>query len=440
MTKKVVKPIPKYILAKIKRLDKSYYPSPCGQSRFYAYLTKAQGELVKVTVAVKHHKKQWYCKPVAWHGIHSDKCYLKDIGYTYIGGFSVGWYDEGLQSCRKWFEYGIYHADDKYYDPYAPIINPEFVDKFPEYKYSAYSRFSGVDLLKYLRLYEQYPQLEMLMKLGFEKIAMSVTVLKRVGKDKTFCRWLLDHKQEIQNNAHYIGVILQAYKTGKSLNALQGFWKKRLQLQHDKDLSPIKELFSSEKELFAFFEYLSVQNANPRSYLDYLNACNYLGLDMSLSKNRFPHDFKHWHDIRADQYAAAKAEADRKAKQALYEQFSTVAEKYLSLQYDKRGAFICIIAHSPADLVREGEFLHHCVGRMNYDRKMIREESLIFFVRIREKPDVPFVTLEYSLRNHKVLQCYGDHDGKPDDNVLSYVHKTWLPYANRHLRKIQTAD
>ena len=75
-----------------------------------------------------------------------------------------------------------------------------------------------------------------------------------------------------------------------------------------------------------------------------------------------------WHDIRIDQYAAAKAEADRIAKAALCKQFAGIAEKYALLQHNKRSAFICIIARSPADLVREGEFLHHCVGRMNYDR------------------------------------------------------------------------
>lgn len=438
MTEKVVKPIPKYILAKIKRLDKSYYPSPCGQSRFYAYLTKAQGELVKVTVAVKHHKKQWYCKPVAWHGVHSDKCYLKDIGYTYIGGFSVGWYDEGLQSCQKWFEYGIYHADDKYYDPYAPIINPEFIDKFPEYKYSAYSHFSGVDLLKYLRLYEQYPQLEMLMKLGFEKIAMSKTILKRCGTDKTFCKWLIANKSLLQSKHYYIDVIVQAYKMKTSLDRLQAYKEAKLKLIHDTSLSPIKEMFKG-KDLERFFDYIAAKRTDPHSYLDYLKACNHLGLDMTEDKNRFPHDFKRWHDIRIDQYATARAEADRKAKQTLYEQFAAVAEKYMSLQYDKRGTFICIIAHSPADLIREGEMLHHCVGRMNYDQRFIREESLIFFIRARERPDVPFVTVEYSLKSHKVLQCYGDTDTKPSDNVLSYVHKIWLPYANKHLKQIQNA-
>ena len=441
LTDENIKPIPKYMAALIRRTDKKTYPKPCGSARFYAYLTKIQGELVKVTVAVKHCRKKWYCKPVAWHGIHSDKCFVKDLEYCgFVGlGFRIGWHEEGLQSYRKWFERGVCYADDKYYDPWAEIVNPEFVEKFPKYKYSAYKLFRGTDLLKYLRRYEQYPQLEMLMKLGFENIAMSVTVLKRVGKDKNFCRWLLTHKQILQRNHYYIGVIMQAYKTGKSLDFLQSFWEARLRLRHDNTLDPVKELFRTEKEMFAFYEYISAKKINPHTYLDYLKACNYLRLDMYLPKNRFPHNFRYWHDMRIDQYATAKAKADRKAKQEMYKRFSIVAEKYLPLQHNKRSPFICIIAKSPADLIREGEVLDHCVGRMNYDMRVIREESLIFFVRTKEQPDTPFVTVEYSLHNHKVLQCYGEHDHKPSDNVLHYVNKIWLPYANKHLKQIQAA-
>ena len=95
-----------------------------------------------------------------------------------------------------------------------------------------------------------------------------------------------------------------------------------------------------------------------------------------------------------------------------------------------------MIARSPQDLIREGDILHHCVGRMNYDQKFAREESLIFFVRNASDPETPFVTVEYSLLQHKVLQCYGEHDHRPDDNVLEFVNKKWLPYANRKLKKI----
>jgi len=38
-----------------------------------------------------------------------------------------------------------------------------------------------------------------------------------------------------------------------------------------------------------------------------------------------------------------------------------------------------------------------------------------------------------------VLQCYANRNSKPNDEVLHYVNKVWLPYANKHLKQIQTA-
>ena len=76
---------------------------------------------------------------------------------------------------------------------------------------------------------------------------------------------------------------------------------------------------------------------------------------------------------------------------------------------------------------------------MNYDQRFIREESLIFFVRNKETPDTPFITVEYSLQKHKVLQCYGENDTRPDEQVLDFVNNKWLPYANRQIKKISKA-
>lgn len=439
LTDENIKPIPKYMAALIRRTDKKTYPKPCGSARFYAYLTKIQGELVKVTVAVKHCRKKWYCKPVAWHGIHSDKCFVKDLEYCgFVGlGFRIGWHEEGLQSYRKWFERGVCYADDKYYDPWAEIVNPEFVEKFPKYKYSAYNLYRGDKLLKYLRLYERFPQLEMLMKAGFGMYYDSITVLKRIGTDKQFCKWLIRHRQELTASPYplYIETIMQAYKTNKPIREIQTFLTRKKCFEREMDYKPIRRLFRGQK-LKEFFRYIDEKKITPRLYLDYLRACENLHLDMSQPQNKLPHDFMRWHDIRIDQYATARAEADKKSKQELYKKFARIAEKYLPLEHDKKSTFICIIAKSPDDLVREGEMLDHCVGQMNYDQRFVREESLIFFVRTKQHPDTPFVTVEYSLQNHKVLQCYGEHDHRPNEDVLHYVNKVWLPYANKTLKKL----
>ena len=158
MTEKDIKPIPKYILEKIRRKDKQCCPQQKGHFRFYAYLAVWHKELVKITVAVKNYRKQWYCKQVAVHGVHTEKCYVKDMEYCYYTGmgFQAGWYEQGLQTYRKWYEDSEWGwADNKYFDPYASVINMEIISKLPKYRYSAYQFYTGKDIIRYLRVYEK---------------------------------------------------------------------------------------------------------------------------------------------------------------------------------------------------------------------------------------------------------------------------------------------
>ena len=61
ITEKDIKPIPKYIIKRIKNRDKEYYD---GATNFYSYFAKIKKELVLITVACKHYQKQWFCKQV----------------------------------------------------------------------------------------------------------------------------------------------------------------------------------------------------------------------------------------------------------------------------------------------------------------------------------------------------------------------------------------
>lgn len=440
MTEKDIKPIPKYIMDEIYKRDLKIHPWQESMVRYYAYLTIWKKELVKVTVAVTTQKKQWCCKQVAIHGINSPKCFVKDMEYLYFGyGYRVGWFAEELQSYQKKFEDGKWYiADTKYYDPYATLINRGVIAKIPEYKYSAYQHYSGRDIISYLRIYERYPQTEYLLKNGLCAYAENVTLLKKFAKDKTFCKWFIRHRNELAlpyGNTYNITTIREAYKTGRPLKEVNHFLFRKKQFERETRFNPIRTLFPGW-ELQTYFDYSNKQNITDNLYLDYLNACNYLGVDMSKKQNLLPADFHKWHDIRIQQYSEAKAIAAAKNKPELMKKFSEVAEKYLPLQHNKRSAFICVIPRSLADLIHEGEMLHHCVGRMNYDERFTREESLIFFVRTKEHPEKPLVTLEYSLQTHKVLQCHANRNAQPDEDILHYVNKVWLPYANKTLKQI----
>ena len=430
-----IKPIPKYILSMIEKKDKESYKRQDGALRYYSYLTKNAGELVKVTVAVKCRYKKWYAKQVAAHGVHSNVCFAKDMGFHYLAGYIVGWHDMGFYKHPKWYEDGKwYPCDDKYFDPYAPIVNKDYIVKFPEYQYAAWELYNYLDILKYLRLYEQYPQTEYLMKLGLADYVFSKQILRKVASDKRFRKWLGKNRAEIAKKKYYISTLLNAYAKKQSIEETHAFEQAKKALTTEKDFKPIREMLNGDYA--RYIRYIGEQKTSNRSYLDYLRACTFLGLDMSEDKNRYPHDFKYWHDIRSDEYKTEKALKDRHEREAFYKKFAAVADKYSPLQHDKRSAFIAVIARSPAELVQEGEALHHCVGRMGYDQKFVREETLIFFIRSKNAPDIPLVTIEYSPTRKRVLQCYGDNDSKPNNEILHYVDKVWLPYANKTLKKI----
>ena len=126
-----IKPVPKYIVEKIQKRDAQSFPKPNATTRYYSYLTKNNGELVKVTVAVRHQRKKWYYKQVAVHGIDSERCFVKDMVCYFMGILSVGWYEEGLTRTRKWFEdpeWGWHY--DKMFDPYAACVNKEYALKY----------------------------------------------------------------------------------------------------------------------------------------------------------------------------------------------------------------------------------------------------------------------------------------------------------------------
>ena len=437
-----IKPIPKYMEKKLRALDKQACPGQKGL-RFYAYLTTIRKELVKITVAIRNKgKKIRLMKQVAVHGVSSNNCLVRDMEYAFTGGYRVGWYDEGIHyryGLRPWYNDGIWHSVPfKYYNPRTTVVNPQYPLQLKAFRYSAIEIQKPVCPVTYLRTYLQYPQVEYLVKLGLGKFTGSTMILRRIGKDNRFCKWLIAHKTELQNKHFYIDVVLRSYRTGTPLETLQAYREVKTMLVHDSRLNGIREMFVG-KERDRFFAYISQQKTNLHTYADYIKACEYLGLDMTKERNRFPHDFQRWHDIRIDQYATKKADEDKEKRKELYAQFAAVAEKYLALQGKSDQEYAVFIARSPAELIREGEVLHHCVGRMNYDQRFIREESLIFFVRRIAEPDTPFVTVEYSLSQKRVLQCYGDTDTRPDDNVLNYVNKKWLPYANRQLKKLQAA-
>ena len=265
------------------------------------------------------------------------------------------------------------------------------------------------------------------MKAGLGWLAMKKSIVKKCETDKAFSRFIRENIDYLKSDRPRVSVILGAYKNKTSIQASQivvEFLQSKGKIAYFNDITAV----ISQNEYNKFIDYIVKNKINKASYADYAHACVALGVDMSDTKNRYPKDFEYWHSMRINQYYA------KTKTNAVVEGMLDVFCKYKNMQYT--GAYNVLIAKNKSDLENEGKCLHHCVGRMDYDVRMIKETSLIFFVRENENPAVPFVTLEYSLKDKKVIQCYGDHDTKPPQEVLDFVYNKWQPFATRKLSAI----
>ena len=130
--------------------------------------------------------------------------------------------------------------------------------------------------------------------MGLQGYATSIQLLKKCQKDKAFCKWLYKNKDEIKSVGCYISTILTAYKKKKGIRETQQLEYAKKNIINGTDFKPIRDMLNGDYE--RYISYTSINNISHRSYLDYLRACNYLNIDVSLNKNRYPNDFKRWHD------------------------------------------------------------------------------------------------------------------------------------------------
>ena len=275
--------------------------------------------------------------------------------------------------------------------------------------------------------------------------AKAPCINKKAERDKNFLLFLRDNasyikaKRPTSNDicAAYnkkVSIETQSEESTMSRNFYTTFWRRHY--LRDDDLAYIQYQNLDRDGRTKMIRYLIRNKINPETYKDYLIALRELGLDMSDTKNLYPLDWQYWHDMRMHQYATSKAKINRAKKAAITRRIKAKAKEYAALLMQNEN-FHILLASSKKELVKEGEYLHHCVGRMDYDQRIIEGRSLVCFVRKASAPDVPFVTIEYSLQKNQVVQCYGKGDTTPNEDVMQFVENVWQPRAKAIIQKMQ---
>ena len=282
----------------------------------------------------------------------------------------------------------------------------------------------NVDALDYIRMYKKFPIIEMLMKLELYHLVFNEKCAKLMTENKTFCKWLYNNRKDIKNNLISFQSIKQAFKKGYDVATYnEDIIKKRNDARLLSDILG-KDLYKLVKDIKDKDRIVTyAQKVGRHNYQDYLEACLYFKLDIHDTKVLFPNDFKYWHDYYINQMETSKNEEIDKniLNQATQYKFLLLDLETLDLMFPTK----------TQDFIDEGEALHHCVGRMSYNKKMANGETLIIFVRRKEELNKPYVTMEYDPTTKKIRQLYADHDHEPSEEVKNAIYNEWLPMVQK---------
>lgn len=156
--------------------------------------------------------------------------------------------------------------------------------------------------------------------------------------------------------------------------------------------------------------YIEKQKTDAVHYLDYRrmlkNLCEMTERETELTQEeKFPRDLRTAHDRVSDALTAIRIEQEKIGTQKERRTFAEMKKKYAPLEW-KNGEYCIVIPESPAELVREGAVLHHCVG--GYASQHCRGQ-MIFFVRHARRPERSWFTLNEDVNGSKVhrIQLHG---------------------------------
>lgn len=111
---------------------------------------------------------------------------------------------------------------------------------------------------------------------------------------------------------------------------------------------------------------------------------------------------KEWHDEMMRKHQIEKMNIPK------------VDEDRVIFRFSDKEHFLYLLKAS--DLAQEGAIMGHCVGGNNYKSKIKNKQSII--LSIRDKNNMPHVTIEVDVKSRSTIQKYGKGNQPPVDKYL----------------------
>ena len=172
-------------------------------------------------------------------------------------------------------------------------------------------------------------------------------------------------------------------------------------------------------KLIRFQNWVIKNSVRAYEYRDYQNMLERLGVDFKGDFRIMPKNFKQAHSDAIDAYNNMK---DEIKKQGYHKRL----QKLLGLE-QTIGNYTFVLPKELQELKEEGKNLKHCVG--TYADSVACGETVIVFVRQKEKVDNPLYTLEIS--DGKIVQLRGMRNRDADADAWE-ASKKLLSFAKKH--------
>lgn len=390
---------------------------------------------------------------------------LRTLPKSYLKQYEEHWHEDYrtfISHSGKKFEFYYYQSHfgtnewryvdsyKSYYSgrPYCPggvlyTKNLNQIIKGTRFQYSQIAEFSHhmerMYSADYLQRYMEVPSIEYLVKLKMFRLLEDVL--------KSYSRVLDDPGGK--NPAEVFGVPKGDVKKLVCLNVsgpeleLWRWCRNNAEPISEKDIQIIQscdmktgtfdfvrqyfELHTPNTNLTKFLSYLKKQKGSNKEtslsylgsdWLDYIKACRDLKYDLSDENTLYPRNLVDAHDKAT---ALVKITKSQKEDAAIRKQY----QKNLKAYEFKTKEFLVTVPSCAADLVAEGQKMHHCVG--TYLGRVAKGECVILFVRRTSAPDKPFVTAE--IRDNRLVQIRAKNNAIPSEVVKAF----WEEFAAEKL-------
>lgn len=321
-------------------------------------------------------------------------------------------------------------------------LKNKFYSESEDFSYSLRSVFRDLEELEnYCKIYEQ------LIKIGIDPYYLNGKI-KQDGSTPVEILQLTPQSvkilKEIGSKYHNALQVIEKEFQGQAINYINTFAKLDDYDTHNATrlAKLVNEANLSIPKLYKYLHKEAPMQQglyNPSETLTLLYDSFNLAKDLELPFDKNPKALKRYHDTLVKEH---KVIADAKKN----EMFAIAMEEYKHLEYTpdakvimpKEGSeeepkiippeFLIRLPKDAQDLIREGKVMRHCVA--SYVDRIIRRETLVFFLRRSSAPDEPFCTIEVSPITLNIRQVKGKGNRKITELNATKTIEKWCKKRN----------